>query len=309
MASTLLQYRRALARALDDLEPHVVLSATATTVTINALINSTTGASTGRYNGAYVYVASGTGAGKQRVVKTNSYVPSTGTLTTQNGSGWDATLAAGDNLEITRLFPAYNDASSSSSLGGDTDYRSLVNRALSYLLVPDQISVTTVADQQEYSLSTYAYWLDRPERLLGVLDPPRATGWSTKPTWRRWELNLDGGTPTLQFTDRAYPVSGATFELNVLRPANTLISGSESSSGLVSDASTAIPEVNDVVTIGLMLAYEALANRSPGRPNGDYLKRWSAQIELARRVRGYDVSSESPSVKAAVGEGVQSASQ
>lgn len=298
MASTLAQYRRALARALDDLEPHVVLSATATTVTINALINSTTGASTGRYNGAYIYVASGSGAGQQRVVKENSYVPSTGTLTVQNSSGWDATLAAGDQLEITRLFPAYADASSSSSLGADNDYRSLVNRALSYLLVPDQISVTTVADQQEYSLSTYAYWLDRPERLRDVLDPPRATGWPTKPTWRRWELNLDGPTPSLQFIDRAYPTSGATFELNVLRPADTLISGAESSSGLTSDTATAVPAVNDVVTVGLMLAYEALANRSPGRPSGDYLKRWAAQVELARRVRAYDRTQETPQQQA-----------
>lgn len=284
-----------------------MLSATATTITINALINNTTGASTGRYNGAYIYVASGSGAGQQRVVKENSYVPSTGTLTVQNSSGWDATLAAGDQVEITRLFPAYADAASASSLGADTGYRSLINRALSYLLVPDQISVTTVADQQEYSLSTYAYWLDRAERLIGVLDPPRATGWPTKPTWRRWELNLDGGSPTLQFLDRAYPVSGATFELNVLRPADTLISGSESSSGLTSDAATAVPAVNDVVTVGLMLAYEALANRSPGRPNGDYLKRWAAQIDLARRVRGYDRTQETPQQQAAAPAGTEAA--
>lgn len=300
MASTLLQYRQALARALDDLEPHVVLSATTFTVTINALITSTTGASSGRYNGAYIYIASGSGAGRQRVVKENSYVPSTGTLTTHNSSGFDVTMAAGDQVEITRLFPAYAEATSTSSLGSDTDYRSLVNRALSYLLVPDQISVTTVADQQEYSLSTYAAWLDRPERLLAVLDPPRATGWPAKRTWRRWELTLDGPSPALTFLDRAYPTSGATFELDVLRPANTLISGAESSIGLTSDSATAVPAVNDVVTVGLMLAYEALMNRSPGRPNGDFLTRWKNQIEIARRLRNYDRTQETAAQQAAM---------
>lgn len=300
MASTLLQYRQALARALDDLEPHVVLSATTFTVTINALITSTTGASSGRYNGAYIYIASGSGAGRQRVVKENSYVPSTGTLTTHNSSGFDVTMAAGDQVEITRLFPAYAEATSTSSLGSDTDYRSLVNRALSYLLVPDQISVTTVADQQEYSLSTYAAWLDRPERLLAVLDPPRATGWPAKRTWRRWELTLDGPSPALTFLDRAYPTNGATFELDVLRPANTLISGAESSIGLTSDSATAVPAVNDVVTVGLMLAYEALMNRSPGRPNGDFLTRWKNQIEIARRLRNYDRTQETAAQQAAM---------
>ena len=300
MASTLLQYRQALARALDDLEPHVVLSATTFTVTINALITSTTGASSGRYNGAYIYIASGSGAGRQRVVKENSYVPSTGTLTTHNSSGFDVTMAAGDQVEITRLFPAYAEATSTSSLGSDTDYRSLVNRALSYLLVPDQISVTTVADQQEYSLSTYAAWLDRPERLLAVLDPPRETGWPAKRTWRRWELTLDGPSPALTFLDRAYPTNGATFELDVLRPANTLISGAESSIGLTSDSATAVPAVNDVVTVGLMLAYEALMNRSPGRPNGDFLTRWKNQIEIARRLRNYDRTQETAAQQAAM---------
>lgn len=291
---TLLTYRGALQRALDDGGVYLVASAAGGAVTCNSLINSSTSASSGRYNGAYVYVQSGTGVGEQWVVKENSYVASTGTITTQRSTGFDTSPTAGSVIEITRLFPSISTATATGTQTEDTDYRTLVNRALSYLLVPDQISVTTVADQQEYSLSTYAAWLDRPARLAAVLDPPRATGWPSKRTWRRWELNLDGPTPSLVFIDRAYPTSGATFELDVLRPADTLISGVESSTGLASDTDTAVPAVNDVVTVGLMLAYESLANRSPGRPNGDYLKRWAAQIELARRMARYDRSQETP---------------
>lgn len=307
MASTLLQYRQSLARALDDIEVYLASSGGGSSVTCSGLINSATAASTGRYNGAYVYISAGTGAGNQSVVKENGYAPSTGVLNILDSTGWDTAPASGSTVEITRMFPAINAATAPSSFTDGNDYRAIINRALSMILVPDQISVTTVADQQEYSLSTYAYWLDRPDRLVGVLDPARATGWPTKPTWRRWELNLDGPAPALQFIDRAYPTSGATFELRVLRPASTLVSGAESSTGLSADTDTAVPAVNDVVTVGLMLAYESLANRSPGRPNGDYLKRWAAQIDLARRVARYDRSQETPQQQAAAPAGTEAA--
>ena len=225
---TLLAYRNALQRALDDVGLYDVTSATATSVTCKALINSATSASSGRYNGAYVYVQSGTAAGVQGTVKENGYTASTGTLIIQDSSGFDTTPGSDSVIEITRLFPSIAAGNAASTQGEDGDYRSLVNRALSYLLVPDQVSVTTVADQQEYSLSTYAAWLDRPERLVAVLDPPRATGWPTKRTWRRWELNVDGPTPSLVFLDRAYPTSGATFRLR-----NT-----SSSTGMSSASST-----------------------------------------------------------------------
>ena len=299
MSSTLLAYRNALQRALDDVGLYLVTSVSSVSVLCNSLINSATGASTGRYNGAYAYIQSGTGVGNQGVIKENSYVPSTGSITIQRSSGWDTSPAAGSVIEITRLFPSIGAGSAVGAQTDDTDYRSLINRALAYILIPDQVSVTTVANQQEYSLSTYAYWLDREARLTGVLDPARASGWPTRPTWRRWELQLDGGTPTLQFIDRAYPTSGATFEVVVRRPADTLISGAESTTGLSADTDTAVPAVNDVVTVGLMLAYEALMNRSPGRPNGDYLKRWTGQIDLARRVAGYDRTQETPQQQAA----------
>jgi hypothetical protein len=306
MASTRLQYRQALARALDDFEVYYAASGTSTTVVCSGLVNSSSNASAGRYNGRYVYISDGTGIGNQSVVKANGYAPSTGTLTIQE-TAWDTTPGVGSTVELTALFPALHLATIPSAQSDGTDYHSLINRALSMILVPDVLSVTTVADQQEYALSTYAYWLDRPSRLMGVLDPPRATGWPTKPTWRRWELQLDGGTPTLQFMDRAYPTSGATFELSVLRPADTLISGAESSSGLTSDTATAVPAVNDVVTIGLMFAYEALKNRNHGNPNGAYSKDWATQIGLARRVRGYDRSQETPEQQAAAPAGTEAA--
>ena len=231
MASTLLQYRQALARALDDIELYIVTSASATTVVCSNLINGSTGASSGRYNGRYVYISEGTGVGNQGVVRDGGYDPATGSLTIVDTGGWTTQPALSSTAELTALFPAFNAASSTSSFTGGNDYQSLINRALSMILVPDQISVTTVADQQEYSLSTYAYWLDRPERLTGVLDPPRATGWPTKPTWRRWELQLDGGSPALQFIDRAYPTSGATFPARVSASPSSARSSASTAGG------------------------------------------------------------------------------
>ena len=191
-------------------------------------------------------------------------------------------------LELTGLFPAI-----SGLPGGDIDYRTLVNRALSRLLVEDRIDVTTVADQYTYTfaLSTYPY-LDRMSRVMGVLDPPRATGRPSVPTWRAHQWSIDAGALRLQFLDRPYSTSGATFQIAVLRPADTLINGSDSTTGLVADTDTAVPSVEEVVVAGRYFAFEALLSRSKGRPSGDWSGQYAAAREDAMKLARWDRSQE-----------------
>lgn len=267
---TLRAYRQALARSFDDLGVYTVLASTSTATTVHELLNSTPNGSGRRYDGRWAYISGGVAVGAGTHVRPAGLVPSTGVLTMARF--WDTIPVANDILELTGLFPAVP------GLGEDTDYRTLINRALGRLLVEDRLDVTTVADQWTYSLSAYP-WLDRMTRVMAVLDPPRATGLPRRETWRPHHWTIDQGAMTLEFDARPYPTSGATFQVKVLRPANTLITGTESSVGLVSDDETAVPSVEEVVTVARMFAFETLLTRSKGRPSGD----WSGQFEIAQK--------------------------
>ena len=285
---TLLEYCTALARALDDLETYTVASASANTAVVSALVNTTTAASDRRYDGRWAAIGAGAGAGVQGVVKGGGYAPSTGTLT--GATSWPSTVYAGDTLLLTGHFPIFP-----TGLGADTSYVKLVYDALGLLMVSDVVSETTVAGQYEYPLTTLAPWLDRPSRLVAVLDPPRAANYPTRPSWRRnWELQVAGGVPTLQFFSRPYPVSGQTFELQVLRPSRTLVNGANSTTGPVAMTDTAGSLTEDVTTVGLMLAYEALMNRSPGRPSGEYATKYAAMTAASRALAAWDRTRETP---------------
>ena len=284
---TLLALRQALARAMGDLEVVGTTSATGTTVVSPSLQNATANASTGRYNGHWLYVSTGTGIGQQRVVTTNGYDPATGTLTVN--TAW-ATNPSASTLEISRWFPAIPEV-----LVGTTDYRTIINRALSMLVVPDEITLS-VTTSDEYALTTWQAWLDRPERLVRVLEPsPLASRAPIEVPPRGWELVLDAQLPKLR-TQRPFSASTGNLTLQVRRPANTWIAVAstwgESAVGLSADTDEAKPTVADVVTVALAEAYQVLLHRSVGAPNGPWLELWQAQRELARGVKYYDRSLE-----------------
>lgn len=284
--ATLRQYRQALARSLDDLAVYEIASSTATTTVISALADSTSNASDRRYDGRWAYISSGFAVGEGTTVKPGGFAPSTGTLTV--AKFWETTPHDGDELELTGLFPAI-----SGLPGADIDYRTLVNRALSRLMLEDRIDATTVADQYTYGFALATYpWLDRMTRVMGVLDPPRATGLPRRPTWRPHTWRIDGGAMTLEFAARPYPTSGATFQIAVLRPADTLISGADSTTGLVADSDTAVPSVEEVVVAGRYFAFEALLSRSKGRPSGDWSGQFAAAREDTMKLARWDRSQE-----------------
>jgi len=288
---TLRDYRRALARALDDLGVYTLTSPTASTLICTLLVNASPGASTHRYDGRWLYLAAP--IPQQRVVTTGGYNPGDGTLTFAPTA---TPATAGTEVELTGLFPSLSVA-----LSEDTDYRTLVNRALAALLVHDRLTVAiTTADS--YPIAAYP-WLDRMERLVGVLEPSPVSG--RRPVdagWRGWRLVVDGPTPRLE-VNAPFATASGDLTLDVLRPANTLVNGTDSTTGLVDDTDTAVPAIEEFLPVGLMEAYQALMSRTPGRPNSNWHQKWAEAREMAHRLRAYDRTSEIEATAPPAGSG------
>jgi hypothetical protein len=283
----LIDYRRGLGYALDDLGAYVMASGSTTTAVSNGLKNSATNASTDRYNSYWVYVSTGAQAGQQWKVKTGGYAPSTGTLTMTTTGG---APGAGDTIEITHLFPS--NSTGTSALGEDVSYRTIINRALSRLLVLDSLTLP-LTTSQTYSLAAYP-WLDREERLIEVREPGPTGGLDIPAGWRRPFLRLDGPTSYLDLTTPFDAGAVGSLTLVVERPADTLVNGADSTVGLSLDTDTAIPSVNDVVTVGLMEAYRALMARGSVAPAGQWAGKFAAQLGECRKLRRWDRSQDVP---------------
>lgn len=285
--------RRDLARSLDDLGIAQVTSATTTAFTAALLIDGIASPDTTRFNGRWAYTSYGalpapTGGGQQRRVRNGSYVGSTGTVTID--PAWTAPTA-GVEVELTGLFPA------NPQIGEDGSYLGHLRAASDRILVEDHIDVTTTETSgrptQAYLLSDQP-WLDRPERILAVKDPPRAVGYPFRPTWRRWSAKFEQGAVFIEFEDRAYP-AGSLFQVQVLRPASSLINGAESPIGVLLDTDTLNVVNRDWVDTALVYAYQALFNRNRGRPDGGYYQKWKDQLAwVERNVKGYDGGAPQP---------------
>jgi hypothetical protein len=287
MSTTAREARRALAKALDDIETYKISSSTGSTSTIPGLINFTTGASPARFDPRWIFIAEGFAIGTQNAIKADGYDPATGVVTPLQF--WDTTPHANDVADLTGLFPSVGYAGATSPAGG-VSYYHLINEAARLLIEPDYIDVVTVANQQAYPLTAQARWLDRPMRVTGVWDPPRDSGWPRTRTSRRWEIRFDGGTPSLVFLDRAYSQAGHTFQISVMRPGDTLVNGAESSTGVVAETDTLLSSVEDLVDVGLYLAYRTLLHRSFGRPSGNWSELLKDQETRVLRLAKIDMS-------------------
>lgn len=271
--ATLLVLRQTLARALDDIETYTVSSAAPSQIAANQLVNNTTGASTARYNERWVYVNSGAAAGQQRRVINGSYVPATGAL--GNTPPWDTTPVAAQTFELTGAFP-----SAPSGVGADTDYRSILNRALALLYVrwTDTVSIST--NTYTDLTANQIVWLTQPDQVIRWTEPAYVTS-RAKPdaSWRGIRLVFDAAP---QVEVRAPLASVGDLTLEAWCPAVNLVNGAVSSTGLSADTDTSLPRVNDVVLVALMECYQVLANRNPGRPTGNWRQRWRDQTALVQ---------------------------
>lgn len=301
MAITLQAARRALAFALDDLGVYIASAGSSTSFTIIQASNATANASTDRLDGAWAYIATGGTAGQQRRVRPAGLTPSTGVV--QIYHDWTAPVP-GAEIEITHLFPSMN--ISGATTGEDVDYGTLLNRALARYEIAGQIFLSTVAGQRTYSLATYAAWLDR-DRLLAVYDPPYVSGdVPVRADWRGLRLDLGASGPVLR-VDAPWAATSEAVTIDVARPANSLISGAESTVGLVAETDTIPGDVrlDELIDVAKHEAFMALAIR--GHSGRDWAAAAKDQEPIAldilvrarRRARGQPEQAPPSSARAA----------
>lgn len=131
---------------------------------------------------------------------------------------------------------------------------------------PDRLTFTTVVGQYIYDLPS---WLDDEARILRdaegrplLYDPAIQTGYPLQPApWRYGRLIMDTGSPSLQL-QRAYLSGGGTFQLGAIRPAGSLVSAAESTTGPTTYAQTINAEPKDLLEVTKLRMYRYLATAS-----------------------------------------------
>lgn len=279
---TLAQYRRALGDEIGGFGVYTTTGAGSTSTLVCTTAFRSTEQPTDHLAYAWAYVPSAT-APRQRRVRDDGLTPGSGTITVDDVFG--SSIGSGVEFEVSTRLPLIDDGAK----GLRISLNQCIVLGMRRLLVPgSRIDVTTVANQQEYALTAQAGWLDDESRIVAIYDPARASGFSRPLTRLRWTLKLDDGTPTLQFIDRAYPVSGFTFQIAVQRPGHTLVSGTESTTGPSGDSDTSPLSLNDVVAASKVFAYQALARTTPGAKGAEYQGLYEQQLQAARELPTWD---------------------
>jgi hypothetical protein len=263
--TTLKQARRALARSFDDLSVYTIASATTSTVRVDALVDTAASPSSAPFNGAHVYAVD---TGQQRRVRTDGFDPATGTLTL--ATTW-TDPADGTEIEVSRLLAVAADTP-----GGETTWNECIRRACAKLIVPTRITLPITTDQA-IGLQDYV-WLDRPERLEAVREPPAVGSLYVPSDWRGWRLVFSHGTAALEVR-APFSAPAGSLLLEALRPADTLINGLETPAGTrpTLDTDIMVVGIEELVVLGTLEACAALEKRNPGRPG-----QWGALEESAR---------------------------
>jgi hypothetical protein len=289
--TTLGAAKRALARSFDDMAVHTITSATTTTVTAATLIDATANASANRFDGAYVHAVA---TGQVRRVKTAGYVPGTGVLTL-NTTWTDPADAT--QIEVTRLLPPASDQLPSE----EQSWAECIRRGAAKLLIPDRLTPPIGVGVETISLIAWT-WLDRPERLLRVLEPPATGTTPVSSEWRGWRWVLNGGAPALEMRVPFAATAGALI-LEVLRPADTLISGVETAPGTgpTLDTQTLNVGIEELVVLGTLEAATALMSRNPGRP-GQWEGRYKEARERSEQLFHFDGAFYKPRAAASTAE-------
>jgi hypothetical protein len=273
-----------VAASLDDIGVYTVSASNSTTISSLQLIDTTANASANRYDGRWVY--SGSPQSQQLRVKPGGFAPSTGTLTLQTAMN---AATVGSSIEITGMFPCFGQVP-----GEDASYQTLIARTLAKLLVPDRVSTPITADET-IDLSAWP-WLDRDERLLDVLAPAPLGTRPVSARWRGPRLIQDGGTPALELRVPFEAVPGVVdmgdLILEVMRPADTWISGAEiapGTTGMTVDSHTTIAPLESIVLFAQMEACRIMMTRTIGRPDGgDWGRRFADLRDRSEQLYHFD---------------------
>lgn len=179
---------------------------------------------------------------------------------------WPSTLAIGTGFEITYPLPI-------TSQEGVVGLITLIQEACREVWFEDRLSIPTRRNLYAYSLEAYRDWLDSENLILrdedgAVLfyDPPLVAGYpAQQKPWRYVGLDFRGGVPTLQIK-KAYSADSSAsggFELSVMRPAYSLVSGAESTTGPAAASDTIAADADELVAVTLLRAYRYLATGAP----------------------------------------------
>lgn len=225
---------------------------------------------------------------QRRITKTGLTNTATGEITLD--APLSAQVTTNTIFEVSGTLPLdreYNAADiGSAMMTGATE---CLNAALRHIEVPDSdLSVTLVDGQYDYSLAAYP-WLDRARRLVDVRQVnATGTAWvSATDQGHPWEVREDIEGLVLHFKV-PYRTSGSSaIRLQVLRPADTKISGSESTTGLVNDNNTCGSDPNAIIPVAKVFAYAALRDSRADPAKSYYHALYEKQVVEARRVKGY----------------------
>lgn len=225
-------------------------------------------------------------APQQRRINADGLTPTNGTITLDGALG--SAVTASMLVEIHSRLPATSQPVTANGLALVLGLHEALNLALRHLLLLGHSYALSVASgTHEFTLPS---WLDRPSRLVDVRDP-NALGTGMRSTHRLWEFRRgSAGTNTIYFRE-PYPAAGEV-ELVTNRPADTLISGADSSAGLVAEADTCEPALNDLVKVAKAFCYQALRDTRRGASALDYGELYANQIRVARTAYGYDETND-----------------
>ena len=261
---------------------------------------------TDHLDGVWMNVPSITAPRQARVTPTGLTIGS-GTIALDVALG--AQVGSGVTVRWSPLLPIVSAASVSGPSFEDCLYETL-----RHLLAPDEVSVA-VATTPEIPLSTWASWLNRSDRLVGVLEPSPVSGYAALDTGyrprlvtSRWgdmrygednvrdiRLVLDGEAPMLRLTV-PYAAASGNLTLQVLRPADTWFKTSgtwtETAPGtaLAAETDECLPDMRHLREAGLVFVYRALAASREGPRRAEYQAKYEAQLALARQLPYWDHS-------------------
>jgi hypothetical protein len=295
---SLAQIRRALAQMLGGFANGTVLGgsnvAPNAKVISPALLQGTIN-EPDAYAGAWVYFPAMTGTRQQRVLH-NGLDPATGTLTLEGILGGVPTL--GDQFEIHTHLPATRMTSIGIETSPIPGLHEIINEALRLILIPDTLTISVVDGIYDLQFPGYAWWLDRPSRLLDVREL-NVSGTTRTSTWRRWQFRPSATAPVLHVEPPFRTPAGSSVELAVVRPADSKVAVGGAwtdalvgAPGLRSETDGAYPDLNAITTIALALCYRTLRDIRAGSERAVYGALYEQQLASARLVHGYDHSND-----------------
>jgi hypothetical protein len=174
-------------------------------------------------------------------------------------------------------------------------YLKIVNWALRRIPVERSISFSGVTGQQYYTVSQTTYpWFTDEERIRWIEYPTvNADDEPRRMRTEDWEWDANGETKRLFFRGAPFK-TGETFKVKVMAPGSSYLKKNGTWTEQTSQrpemalytsgvADEALPDVDDVVTMGTALMYRALSRiRQPSSQVAEWLTKMGPNVRAAK---------------------------